>query len=110
MDDRIKAAVEYISENYACRIAVADLAKRAYLSTSRFPHLFKEETGVSARQFIIQKRLAVASRLLAEEGRLVKEAAYEVGYRHVSNFCHHFQETYGEPAANRRRPKNAKQS
>ncbi len=71
------------------------LAQLAGLSNSRLSHLFKRETGLDLRSFLIGYRLEKAAQLLGKAEMAVKEISYLVGYRHSASFIRAFRKSFG---------------
>ncbi|HEU4625970.1 MAG TPA: AraC family transcriptional regulator [Steroidobacteraceae bacterium] len=55
-DERISRAVRYINDHLSAPITLADVARVACLSPSRFRHLFAEQTGMGLRQYVLWRR------------------------------------------------------
>ncbi|WP_323785704.1 AraC family transcriptional regulator [Thalassovita sp.] len=94
-DRRIKEALATICiEIEDNALSADDLAAKAGLSTSRFLHLFKENTGIAFRSLRMWKR---ARRFLdhANGSESLTEVALELGYPDSSHFSHSIRRTYG---------------
>ena len=70
----------YIVDNLHRKITVQDLAREACLSTSRFHEVFREVSGITPHQFLIQTRLDQAVRLLSSTTLSVSEISYRTGF------------------------------
>ncbi|WP_297792348.1 AraC family transcriptional regulator [uncultured Marinobacter sp.] len=70
----------YIMENLHRKITVTDLAGVACLSVSRFHEMFREVTGITPHQFLLQTRLDQAAQLLLSTGLSVSEVSYRTGF------------------------------
>jgi AraC-like DNA-binding protein len=55
-DDRIVRAVRYVNEHLSAPLTLKQVASVAYLSPSRFRHLFAEQIGMGLRQYILWRR------------------------------------------------------
>jgi AraC-like DNA-binding protein len=73
---------------------LAELARRAGLSPSRFLHLFKTETGVPLRRYRIWNRMGAASRAIAR-GQSLTEAAHGAGFASSAHFSAAFRDMFG---------------
>lgn len=101
--DRIKEILEYLKENYAQSITVAQAADRCGFSQSHFMRLFREMTGTSFAQYGKLQRLNIAAEQLRTTGKRVGEIAEEVGIGNLSYFSRAFEEKYHmSPSAYRR--------
>lgn len=95
---KIKPAVLYIRENFADQEAMrqARIAQVCDMSVSHFRAVFKRETGMSVRDFIIQTRLAKAAHLLKNTDASVLSIALESGFGQVSCFNRVFSRVFGQ--------------
>jgi AraC-like DNA-binding protein len=55
-DERILRAVRYVNEHLTAPLTLKQVAAVAYLSPSRFRHLFAEQTGMGLRQYVLWRR------------------------------------------------------
>ncbi len=79
LDDRVDAAISHILSHLHQEISVTDLAARTNLSSSRFAHLFRGETGIPPLQYVQLQRMRRARTLLERTSHSVGEVAAEVG-------------------------------
>lgn len=93
-DDKIAAALSYINENLAKELSIDELAALSYLSRYHFMRLFKAQTGYTVHNYIRQKRLNQAARLI-REGKSAVSAAAECGFSDYSTFHRAFTKTFG---------------
>ena len=77
---RTDAIRRYILENLHRKIRVKDLAAVACLSVSRFHEMFREATGVTPHQFLLQTRLDRAEQLLLSTSLPVSEIGFRTGF------------------------------
>jgi AraC-like DNA-binding protein len=103
-DTRIRIVIAVILRELEKPQSMRRFAAQFRLSPSRFEHLFKKETGQSFKAFLRATRLARAKALLQNPTVLIKEAAFEVGYRDASDFAHDFRKQYGQSPSQSRRP------
>lgn len=104
---RILPAVRYISEHYAEKEAVREEKIAALLGVcpSYLRVLFRKETGMSLRTFLLRTRLAAAAHLLMETSEGILDIALETGFEEASYFTRAFRNCYGMPPARYRREK-----
>jgi len=95
-DARILGVLEVVARELGKPHSVKRLAAQLRLSSSRFEHLFKSQTGQGFKAFLREARLTRAAELLQDPTLQIKEAAAAVGYANVSNFNHDFTKYYGE--------------
>lgn len=82
----IMQTIMYIDENYADDISIDSLAQIAHLSVNRFIISFKQVMGITPGKYIISKRIAAASTLIAENRMKITEIAFECGFNSTANF------------------------
>ncbi|MGH8382137.1 AraC family transcriptional regulator [Pseudomonas sp.] len=93
----------HIEHNAAYPLQVADLARLAGLSSARLHARFIAEASITPMDYIRQRRLLQARRLLAETDLAIGEIASRVGYSSQSAFCAAMLKAFGRtPRALRR--------
>lgn len=105
---KLKPAVLHIRENFADKEEMREerIAGICDMSVSHFRAVFKRETGMSVRDFIIQTRLAKAAHLLKNTNASILSVAMESGFGQVSCFNRIFSRVFGQtPTAFRKRSK-----
>lgn len=76
----LQQAITYIHTNYQnSNISVEHLADIEHLSPSRFRTIFKENTGASPKEYILNHKINQAKRLLAQTNLSIKEISLETG-------------------------------
>lgn len=93
-NEKIADVLSYINENLSKELTVDELAARSYLSRYHFMRLFKAQTGYTVHNYIRQKRLTLAARLI-REGMSAVHAAAECGFSDYSAFHRAFTSTFG---------------
>ena len=94
-DDFLQRALSYIDAHLGEKILLDDLARVTNRSKSSFCHLFEEKMKISPKQYILQKKLALASKLM-DEGVPRTVAAMQVGYENYSNFYRLYLKHHGK--------------
>ena len=90
---RIAHALSYINENLTAELSIDDMAAMCYMSRYHFMRLFKTQTGCTVHNYIRQKRLVLAARLI-REGMSASAAAAECGFSDYSAFHRAFTKTF----------------
>ena len=93
-DEFLQRVVFYIDEHLHEKILLDDLARYTSRSKSSFCHLFEKKLNVSPKQYILQKKLALASKLIAD-GTPPTVAAMQIGYENYSNFYRLYLKQFG---------------
>ena len=91
----ISSAVAYINEQFRYPISLQDLADRAAISPYYFSRIFRQETGVTPHQYLINTRLSNAKFLLRTSEDSVKDIAIRTGWGSESTFCSAFRKHTG---------------
>lgn len=93
---RIILAAKLIEEQSSCAdITLVKIAEQLDVSIWYLARLFKKNVGMSFREYLRTIRLKKAEELLHSSRLSIKEVAAAVGYKHVSDFDHHFKSSYG---------------
>ncbi len=90
---KIAPALSYINENLTHELNIDDMAAMCYMSRYHFMRLFKAQTGCTVHNYIRQKRLVLAARLI-REGMSASSAAAECGFSDYSAFHRAFTKTF----------------
>ena len=94
--------IGHIEDHLREKITVADLAKLNHLSVSRFHRVFKSATGRSPTDFIIDRRVQTAKRLLSTTTMSLSEIADAAGFSNAYYFSRMFKRFEGaSPSAYR---------
>ncbi|MEM7332393.1 MAG: helix-turn-helix transcriptional regulator [Chloroflexota bacterium] len=94
----------YILEHLHTPIKLNDLATHLNLSMFHFSRMFRNTTGTSPYEYLIQLRIEEAAELLLKSNKLpISEIAHRIGFSDQSHFTRHFKKRFGlTPLAFRR--------
>lgn len=84
----------YIDTHYMENITISDIAQTLSLNRKYLARIFKEKNGISMQEYLINKRLYEAKKLLLQ-GYTVEESSYMVGYSDQFGFSKAFKKRYG---------------
>lgn len=84
-DKKIVEIIHYINDNLPGDLAIETLSEKFYLSKYHMMRKFKEETGYSIHQYILEKRI-LAARELILSGVPATSASLECGFKDYSTF------------------------
>ena len=91
-----------IAEQYADDLSLATVARSANMSAFYFCKTFRKATGVTFTEYLARVRIEKVKDLLLNPHKRVSEAAYEVGFRSLSQFNRVFRRMAGQsPSAYR---------
>ena len=101
---KIAAVQNYLETHFAEDVAIACLARLVFVSESWLSHLFKAQTGMGIKQFLLQRRIAEAKRIIDRDPAVkVTYIAEQVGFRDFALFNRSFKKFTGlNPSAYRR--------
>ncbi len=102
----IKECCQYINDNFEKDIRLNDLAKTAHLSPNYFLKLFKKETGMPPKEYLLKIRLEHAKLLLSNTLARVNVIAQECGFHDTSYFSLYFKKYTGETPVEYRNSQN----
>ena len=101
IDETLQKIISYIDTHLDDKIRLYDLAEHAVCSESRVSHLFQEKMKISPKQYILQKKLAFAEKLI-RDGMPATLAAIQVGYENYSDFYRVYRKHFGiNPSKNK---------
>jgi AraC family transcriptional regulator len=92
---RLKKVLEFIDANLDKNISLSALAQAANMNLSYFATLFRKSMRVSPHQYVLNRRVEWAKRLLRDSKRSVLEVSLEVGFDHPNNFARVFRRMAG---------------
>jgi AraC family transcriptional regulator len=94
---KLVRAVEYIQDQLDADLAVSGIAQAVGMSPFYFTRLFKESTGQSPHQYVVEARVRRAKELLTTGKFTIGEAAHQVGFVDQSHLTRHFKRVFGLP-------------
>jgi len=92
---RLNRALEYIEANVERDLHLDELAKACGFSSFHFAKLFKQSTGASPHQYVLQRRLERAKALLRMPGLSLSEISLEAGFADQSHLTNVFRKFLG---------------
>ena len=95
-DERILRAMAHIKAHIDQPVVLDDVAAVAFLSPSRFRHLFVEQTGVSLRAYVLWRRFIRVWELLSN-GASLSIAAHAAGFADAAHLSRTSRSVFGFP-------------
>lgn len=95
LDSITPDVLNYINENYLEQISLKELAERSFYSPSYFSRIFKKYYGKNLTEYIQEKRILTAKKLLLETNLTIEQIGSEVGYSDRKQFYKIFKEYTG---------------
>ena len=91
----VERTIQVMHSHMHEELALEDLAAVAYLSPSRFKHVFRHLIGIPPGEFLSALRLQAARRLLLTTTLSVTDICFEVGYNSMGSFTSRFTHLVG---------------
>lgn len=92
---RIERAIEYMNQNFQKAITLSEVSKLSNMTEVAFSRFFKNRTGITFMDSLLEMRLGHASRLLIDTSQSIAEVAYNCGFNNISNFNRLFKKKKG---------------
>ena len=86
--------VEYVETHLDQQITLGGVSQAVTRSVSFLAHNIPKEFGMTLKQYVRQKRMLLAEKMLSE-GKLVRECAYFLGYKDEFYFSRDFKKYFG---------------
>ena len=96
-------ALNYINEYFLTDITCEQLARISQYSYDRFRHIFKNEIGISPKQYIFNKRLEYSKTLLSTTSLSITEIAFQCSFSSTSHYIQAFKKNTNITPAQYRR-------
>lgn len=88
---RVQKVKQYINDHYADPLRLSDLADIVGMSPVAFSRFFRQRTGRTLSDYIVDIRLGYAARMLVDSTKNISEICYECGFNNLSNFNRTFK-------------------
>lgn len=95
-DERILRVIDYINANLSGRLTLEEVAAQAFLSPSRFRHLFVEQVGMGLRPYVLWRRFLRVWEL-AMTGESLSHAAHMAGFADAAHLTRTARRMFGIP-------------
>ncbi len=94
-DCALLQVTDYINDHLTQSIKLQDLATYLGISQFHFSRLFKQSTGISPHQYVMQQRIELAKRLLKKADMSIADVALESGFNSQSHLGKYFRKVTG---------------
>ena len=95
VQERIREVVCYLEENMDRMISRREAAKYVFLNEDYFSRMFRKETGMGFKEYLLKIKMDYAGKLLANTTMPVTLIASKVGYENFTNFSQMFRKMMG---------------
>lgn len=86
--------IRYIDENIYNNVSLESVSKAVNISSSYLSRNFKALIGMGFSEYLSEKKMQCAAKLLNESEQTVKEIACQLGYNSIQHFIKLFKERY----------------
>lgn len=92
-DKQIEKILKYINNNLCKDLSIEFLSQKFYISKYYLMHKFKNETGYTLHNYVMQKRLLMAKDLIIN-GEAITKASIQCGFNDYSSFLRSFKSMF----------------
>ncbi len=94
-ENAVSSLLQYVDAHFREEISRSDLSEMFFFDPDYITRIFKRERGMSYKNYIIEKRLTLAKKLLKETDSSIRDVSLMVGYDNYSYFTRLFKKSYG---------------
>lgn len=94
LDPRVSKVLAAIRASDDLRMSIEDAAEMAFLSPSRFAHLFTQQVGVPFRRYMLWRKLTRAMLIIGRE-KAIATAAHAADFADAAHLTRTFQQMVG---------------
>jgi AraC family transcriptional regulator len=96
IDSRVTKVLRQIQQSDDLRVSLESAAAAAFLSPSRFAHLFKQQLGLPFRRYLLWRKLTRAMLVIGREGTATA-AAHAADFADAAHLTRTFTQMFGIP-------------
>lgn len=94
-ESNIASLLQYVDEHFREDISREQLSVMFFFDPDYITKIFRKETGMSYKNYVIEKRLSLAKKLLSETDYPIHDISQYVGYDNYSYFTRLFKKSFG---------------
>ena len=91
----LEKAIDYMKRRYALKLTLEEVAEYAGYSPTYFSRIFREDTGMTFKEYLNELRIEKSKTLLLTSGMTVTEISSMLGFNDQSYFCKIFKSSTG---------------
>jgi AraC family transcriptional regulator len=92
---KLLRAIDYIHDHLHTELTIAAIARSVSMSPYHFTRLFKQSTGRSPYQYVVEARVKKARELLISGDYTISDVALQAGFSDQSHLTRHIRRAYG---------------
>lgn len=94
-DKKIEKIIAYMNKRYTQPVSLSEIASYTAMNEAAFCRYFKQETGKTFKQYILDMRIGYACKLIAAERMNISQISLECGFESTAHFNRIFKRTTG---------------
>lgn len=91
----VRFIYDYVDRNLSGDLSLVQLADKVYLTPFYLSRLFKQKTGRSLSDYITERRVGAAKKMLADPKHKIHEVGERIGFESASYFARFFKKLTG---------------
>ena len=92
---KIEKVISFLNKRYTQRISLTEIASHTAMNPSSFCRYFKENTGKTLKEYIMDMRIGYACKLLAVDQLNISQISLECGFETITHFNKNFKRITG---------------
>ena len=92
---RLRRVIDFVQANLQSNVTLSSMAEQASMSPFHFARAFRAETGMSAYDYLLERRLTEAINLLRDGKGLLDEIALRSGFTHSNHLGRFLRRKFG---------------
>jgi len=101
--EKINKVYEYVFQNIQEGIKLEEASAVLNMAPSSFCRFFKKKTGSTFMEYVMNVRVGIAAKLLAETDKQITQICFDSGYNNLANFNHYFKANMGKTPSDYRK-------
>ena len=97
-EKHVQNIISYIEEHYSEEVSLQHIQEALHLNKFYLSKSFKEVTGTTIFQYMLERRIYAAKVLLIKQISTITDISYEVGFKHPAHFSRSFKLVTGVTA------------
>ncbi|MBM7571265.1 response regulator transcription factor [Aquibacillus albus] len=89
-------ALIYVDENIDKKITLNDISQTLYINPTYFSRIFKKDTGQSFVDYVKNRKMEKAQKLLEETDYTIESISFQLGFSNSSYFIKQFRQCVGK--------------